>query len=115
MKILGISDSSVCGGATVSVDGEVVASLNEERLDRQKLSTGFPRQAIAEVLRLANLAPGDIDRIQAADNHNYFKPELPALREIGEDQLAPVHSKTYVFTISCSACARICPSSTSAI
>lgn len=75
MKILGISDSSVCGGATISVDGKVVASLNEERLDRQKLSTGFPRLAIAEVMRLAGIGPENIDRIQVADNHNYFKPE----------------------------------------
>lgn len=74
MKVLGISDSSVCGGATVAVDGEVIVSINEERLDRNKLSTGFPRLAIGEALRLSGLGAGDIDRIQAADRHNYFKP-----------------------------------------
>ena len=75
MKVLGISDSSVCGGATVAIDGKVVASINEERLDRQKLSTGFPRKAIPDVLALAGLSFEELDRIQVSDNHNYFQPK----------------------------------------
>ena len=74
MVILGISDSSVCGGATIAIDGKVVASINEERLDRNKLSTGYPRLAIAEVLKQAGLDARKIDRVQVADEHNYFKP-----------------------------------------
>ena len=42
MKFLGISASSVCGGATLMAGGNILASVNEERLDRFKLSTGFP-------------------------------------------------------------------------
>jgi len=75
MKVLGISDSSVCGGATLQVDGKVIASINEERLNREKLSTGFPARAIRRVLQIGNLEPADIDRIQVADQHNYWKPE----------------------------------------
>jgi len=74
MVVLGISDSSVCGGATVVVNDKIVASINEERLDRQKLSTGFPALAIAEVLKIAGLEIGAIERIHVADHHNYFKP-----------------------------------------
>ena len=74
MKVLGISDSSVCGGASVSSDGRVLASINEERLDRQKLSTGFPRLAIERVMDIAGLDFDEIERVQVADRHNYFKP-----------------------------------------
>lgn len=74
MKILGISDSSVCGGATLVDNGNVIASINEERLDRQKLSTGFPAKSIEKVLEMGNLRSTDIDRIYVADQHNYFKP-----------------------------------------
>lgn len=37
MKILGISDTSVCGEAALVEDGQVLASVSEERLDRQKM------------------------------------------------------------------------------
>ncbi len=37
MKILGISDTSVCGGAALVEDGQVLASVSEECLDRQKI------------------------------------------------------------------------------
>ncbi len=75
MKVLGLSDSSVCGGAAVMIDGKVIASINEERLDRQKLSTGFPAKAIKAVLDIAGVAINDIDRVHVADRHNYFKPK----------------------------------------
>lgn len=75
MKVLGVSDSSVCGGVSVSVDGRVVASINEERLDRQKLSTGFPRLALSRVMEVAGLDFRELDRVQVADRHNYFKPK----------------------------------------
>ncbi|MCB9463816.1 MAG: carbamoyltransferase [Candidatus Eisenbacteria bacterium] len=75
MKVLGISDSSVCGGASVSVDGHVLASINEERLDRQKLSTGFPRRAIQRVMEVAGLDFEELDKVQVSDRHNYFKPK----------------------------------------
>jgi len=75
MIVLGISDSSVCGGASVSIDGKVVASINEERLDRQKLSTGFPALALTRVLDMAGLRMNDVDRVHVSDQHNYFKPK----------------------------------------
>jgi len=75
MIVLGVSDSSVCGGATIAKDGKVIASINEERLDRQKLSTGFPEMAINRVLEMADLGINDVDRVHAADQHNYFKPK----------------------------------------
>jgi serine/threonine protein kinase len=56
--VLGLSDSSVCGGATLRKDGQIIASINEERLDRQKLSTGFPALALKTVLEMGDLSLG---------------------------------------------------------
>ena len=75
MKFLGISDSSVCGGATLMEGGDILASVNEERLDRFKLSTGFPSRAIRSVLATTGTAPDEIAQVLVADRFNYFKPE----------------------------------------
>lgn len=74
MKILGISDSSVCGGATLIQDGIVTYSINEERLNRQKMSTGFPELSINFVLECCGIQSSDITHIYVADQFNYFKP-----------------------------------------
>nr|HPQ70239.1 carbamoyltransferase N-terminal domain-containing protein [bacterium] len=65
MNILGISDNHNAGAALV-VDGELIAAVNEERINRLKNSIGFPYEAIAEVLRLGGLQPAQIDRIVIA-------------------------------------------------
>jgi carbamoyltransferase len=75
MKAIGISDTSVCGGATLIEDGLVLSSVNEERLDRQKMSTGFPYLAIQNVLELTGTQPDEIDKVFVADKSNYFKPK----------------------------------------
>lgn len=74
MRILGISDTSVCGGATLIEDGHVLFSVHEERLDRQKLSTGFPALSICNVLEQSGTKPEKVDKIFVADRFNYFKP-----------------------------------------
>lgn len=48
-------------GASIIRDGEVLASVNEERLSRIKNDKTFPRLAIQECLTLAGLAPSEID------------------------------------------------------
>ena len=62
MNILGITDSITSGAAVVS-DGVVVAAVSEERLNRKKMSIGFPVQSIPEVLRIAGLRPDEIDAL----------------------------------------------------
>lgn len=74
MKVLGISDSSVCGGASLMQDGRVTYSINEERLNRQKMSTGFPELSIEFILEKCGNRSSDINRIFVADQFNYFKP-----------------------------------------
>ena len=47
--------------AALVIDGEVVAAVAEERLNRIKYYARFPKQAIAAVLSMANLKAQDID------------------------------------------------------
>ena len=75
MKILGISDTSVCGGASLVEDGNILASIHEERLDRNKMSTGFPSLAIKKVLEITETNPDEVGRVIVADKYNYFKPK----------------------------------------
>ena len=61
MLILGLScyhhDSSAC----VLADGQLVAYVEEERLNREKHSSAFPRLAIAECLRQAGITARELD------------------------------------------------------
>lgn len=73
MNILGITDSINSGAALVR-DGHIVAAINEERLDRNKMCQGFPRLSIAEVVRVADVAPDDIDVVVVATNQLFWRP-----------------------------------------
>ena len=72
--VLGIGDSKPCGAALI-VDGRIVAAVNEERLNRKKMCWGFPTLSIAEVLRLAGIAPADVDRIAVGGVDLPWHPE----------------------------------------
>ena len=74
MIILGITDSFT-SGAAISVDGRIVAAVNEERLDRNKMSMGFPNLSITEVMRIAGVQASDIDQVAVATNHLFWRPE----------------------------------------
>jgi carbamoyltransferase len=62
MVILGIADNHD-SGAAVCIDGRLVAAVNQERIDRVKLSGAFPWGAIDEALRIAGVVERDVDRI----------------------------------------------------
>jgi len=74
MITLGITDSFT-SGAAISIDGRVVAAVNEERLDRNKMSMGFPNLSIAEVMRIANVEAGDIDQVAVATSNLFWRPD----------------------------------------
>jgi carbamoyltransferase len=74
MRVLGIGDHIISGAAIVE-DGRVLAAVNEERLVRKKLVMGFPRKSIAEVLRLADLRPDQIDYVAVASKQGHFLNE----------------------------------------
>jgi carbamoyltransferase len=74
MIILGITDSFT-SGAAISIDGRNVAAVNEERLDRNKMSMGFPNLSITEVMRIAGIDAKDIDHVAVATSNLFWRPD----------------------------------------
>ncbi len=75
MLVLGVTDGITCGAA-LAQDGAIVAAVNEERLCRKKMAYGFPRESIAEVMRIAGVGPSDIDLVAADTVNNFFSDEV---------------------------------------
>jgi carbamoyltransferase len=76
MNILGVgflSESSAC----IVKDGELIAAVSEERLNRIKNWYGYPEAAIQEVLSIANLRIDEIDHV-ATHGLSYKYPNLKA-------------------------------------
>jgi carbamoyltransferase len=73
--VLGVIDSKPSSAAVLD-GGRIVAALAEERLCRMKMAGGMPRQAIAEVLRIAGVGPGDLDAVGVAQTVCVFEPEV---------------------------------------
>src|SRR5437660_9750486 len=61
--ILGLNSFHADASAVLLRDGELVAAVAEERLNRVKHFAGFPGQAVKEVLDLAGIGPGDVDHL----------------------------------------------------
>lgn len=66
MRILGICHDVLICSACVVEDGEVVAAVAEERLDRVKRSSVFPVRSIDACLREAGASLHDVDEIAVA-------------------------------------------------
>jgi carbamoyltransferase len=63
MRILGISAFYHDSAAALSVDGRIVAAVQEERFTRKKHDASFPRHAIAYCLGEAGAALGALDYV----------------------------------------------------
>src|SRR5258706_1041348 len=68
MIVLGLNAYHGDGSAALVRDGQLVAAVEEERFRRIKHCAGFPRLAIAECLRIAGVAPSDIDLFAVSRN-----------------------------------------------
>ncbi|MBO0730123.1 MAG: hypothetical protein J2P57_12755, partial [Acidimicrobiaceae bacterium] len=64
--ILGINCFSHDTAACLLVDGQVVAFVEEERLNREVHTKRFPHQAISSCLRQGGLDIGDVDVVAFA-------------------------------------------------
>src|SRR4051794_22267319 len=60
--VLGVS-AEHDSGAVLLIDGKVAAGVNEERLTRQKLFTGYPERSIERVLEIGGVQRQEIDEI----------------------------------------------------
>ena len=75
MVIMGIHDGHN-SGATILVNGGVVASVLEERLSRTKNHVGYPEKSIEEVLDIAGLSSNDVDKYVYASDYMHTADHL---------------------------------------
>ena len=85
MIILGIIDSKP-SAAAIMIDGKIVTVIPEERLNRRKMASGMPRQAISRVLEATKIAPEDIDIVAVAQFAKAFEAESVAWSGWFEDR-----------------------------
>lgn len=57
--ILGISDAHDAGVALIA-DGQIVAAINEERISRNKMASGFPEKSLQKIFEITGVRPTDI-------------------------------------------------------
>ena len=75
MVILGLNyyfhDSTAC----ILVNGELIAAIEEERLNRDKHTRVLPQMAVDRCLKIANLSYSDIDYIAVSikPTHNFWR------------------------------------------
>jgi carbamoyltransferase len=73
--ILGIHDGHN-SGASISIDGKIIASVSEERLTRRKNEVGYPEKAIDDVLRIAGVSPGEVGKVAYASEFMHSHDHL---------------------------------------
>jgi len=97
--ILGISATHETGACIVR-DGTILSAINEERLSRTKLDETYPpKQSIREAIRIAGVAPQDIDAVAIAGLH--WKDLLPQLWESFRQDVGDYHGLRDYFPHFC--------------
>jgi carbamoyltransferase len=98
MQILGIGDHISCGSALVR-DGRLVAAITDERLIREKMVFGVPRQSIKAILEMEGLRPEDIDGIAVATQRQHLIPDYLDFKD-GWFGLRRGRYKQYLFELA---------------
>ena len=89
MLILGLNHGELNSSAALYKDGKIIAGATEERFNREKMTTQFPRQVVEFCLQYAGIEFNEIDCIAQGWNpgagwHNY-NPLLSSNRIKRED------------------------------
>lgn len=79
MYVLGLGDHVDCGSALLE-DGRVLAAINDERLVREKMVFGVPRESIKAVLELAGVRPDQIDVVAVGTRNQHLVAEYTDFR-----------------------------------
>jgi carbamoyltransferase len=90
MIILGINSVFHDTTACIVRDGKLVVAIEQERLSRQKHTSAFPHEAIAECLKVAGITLADVDHIAVS-----FKPSL----DIGKKLMFALSNPTSALAI----------------
>jgi carbamoyltransferase len=98
MNILGINAFHGDASAALVKDGELVAAIEEERLNRRKHSAGFPSLSVKSVLAGSGVSPSEVDHIAVSRDPkaNLHKKILftlqkrPSFTKLVKDRLANV-------------------------
>lgn len=80
MNVLGLGDHVDCGSALLE-DGRIIAALNDERLVREKMVFGVPRESIRAVLALTGVRPDQIDLVAIGTRNQHLIPHYVDFRE----------------------------------
>ena len=75
MVILGIHDGHNCGASVIN-DGEIVASVCEERITRKKNDVGYPKLSIENVLEISKINANDLSYVVYASNFMHSPEHL---------------------------------------
>lgn len=79
MYVLGIGDHVDCGSALLE-DGRVIAAINDERLVREKMVFGVPRESIRRLLDVTGVPPERIDAVAVGTRNQHLVPEYTDFR-----------------------------------
>lgn len=99
MKLLGIHDGQTSGAAVV-VDGRLEAAVNEERLVRKKQARGFPWTSIGEALRVAGVAPLELDGVAFAHREMSLREEVRGWRGWFEERNSELNLHNAFFRVA---------------
>lgn len=88
MYILGIGNDMWISGAALLKDGEIVAAICEERLNRLKKFQGFPSKAIDKCLEMERISVDDLDLVVCGWNPAWHM-ESPHPRFSGSTRWRP--------------------------
>jgi carbamoyltransferase len=80
MYILGLGDHIDCGTALIE-DGHVLAAINDERLVREKMVFGVPRESLRAVLASTGVRADQIDLVAVGTRNQHLVPEYTDFRE----------------------------------
>lgn len=81
---LGIADSHDAGVALIA-DGHILAAINEERLSRKKMASGFPHLSLEYVMNRVGIKPNDISGIGLAGRSS-AGAAIPLNNDFANDQ-----------------------------
>lgn len=80
MQILGIGDH-ISGGSALVRDGKVISAITDERLVREKMVFGFPRESIRLIMDMHGVSPKDIDAVAIGTQRQHFYDHYADFRD----------------------------------